>query len=231
MKSPRILIIETSSRIGQVAVASGNQVLRTRQLEETRRHARDLAPAVKDLLSEEAWRAGDINLVLVSRGPGSYTGLRVGIMSAKAFAYATGCNIMGIDTFHAIACQAPAEADSVDVISDAQQGRVYHQRFDRRADIIGGWHAATPLAIRQLEEWRPARDPAAWISGPALQLYQSRLQGEERLVLPADRDPRPESLLGIGLGRYQAGELDDCWGLEPLYLRPSSAEEKWDRRQ
>jgi tRNA A37 threonylcarbamoyladenosine modification protein TsaB len=50
------------------------------------------------------------------------------------------------------------------------------------------------------------------------------------VVSPSDWDPRPESILCLGLARYLAGERDDVYALEPLYLRPSSAEEKWDAR-
>ncbi len=70
--------------------------------------------------------------VLVSRGPGSYTGLRVGIMSAKTFAYATGCALIAVDTFAAIALQAPESVARVDVLADAQQDKVYVQSFARR---------------------------------------------------------------------------------------------------
>src|SRR5206468_351809 len=88
---PRLLILETSSQAGQVALAAGERLLGVRRLDEARRHARDLAPAVRELLVEQGWRPRDLHGVVVSRGPGSYTGLRVGIMSAKALAYATGC--------------------------------------------------------------------------------------------------------------------------------------------
>ena len=86
----KILLLETSGRVGRVAVASPHAILQERRLDEARRHARDLAPAVQTLLQEQGWRPKNVDAIFVSLGPGSYTGLRVGIMSAKAFAYATG---------------------------------------------------------------------------------------------------------------------------------------------
>src|SRR5580692_6112914 len=100
-QSPRLLILETSGRVGQVAVAHGDVLLGTRRLDEARRHARDLAPQVAELLKEQGWTARELDAVIVSRGPGSYTGLRIGIMSAKTLAYAVGCTLLGIDTFAA----------------------------------------------------------------------------------------------------------------------------------
>src|SRR5262245_29331387 len=107
MAEPRFLILETSGRVGQVALARGAMLLRGRRLDAARRHARGLAPAVAELLQDEGWRPRDLDAVLVSRGPGSYTGLRVGVMSAKALAYATGCRLLAVETFAAITRQSP----------------------------------------------------------------------------------------------------------------------------
>jgi tRNA threonylcarbamoyladenosine biosynthesis protein TsaB len=223
---PRVLIVETSGRVGQVAVARGDQVLTARRLDEARRHARDLAPAVADLLAAQAWRPRDLDVVIVSRGPGSYTGLRVGIMSVKALAYATGCALVAVDTFAAIALQAPGQAMTIDVVADAQQDKVYLQQFARPApgNLPG---AASTLAIEPFSAWLGGRSTAAWITGPGLRGHETRLPTDAHIVDPADWDPRPESLLRLGLIRYRSGERDSVWTLEPLYLRPSSAEEKW----
>ncbi len=162
-------------------------------------------------------------MVIVSRGPGSYTGLRVGIMSAKAFAFATGCPILAIDTFEAIAMQAPADVTAVDVLADAQQERVYVQRFVRGKDELP--IAAAPLRIVSLAEWRDSLPAHVMATGPALHLLAGTLAG--RIVSPQNWDPQPGSLLRLGLVRFRAGRHDDPWKMEPLYLRPSSAEEKW----
>jgi tRNA threonylcarbamoyladenosine biosynthesis protein TsaB len=223
----RVLIIETSGRAGQVALARGDTLLAARRLDEARRHARDLAPAVAELLASQSWRVGDLDAVFVSRGPGSYTGLRVGIMSAKVLAYATGCALLGIDTFAAVALQAPAEAERVDALADAQQGKVYVQPFARRAG--GTWQPLAPLAVWRVDEWLQSRELTAWVSGPGLHVHSRRLPEAIPQARAADWDPRPESLLRLGLTRYRAGERDNAWTLEPLYLRPSAAEEQWKR--
>jgi tRNA threonylcarbamoyladenosine biosynthesis protein TsaB len=224
--APKLLILETSGKAGAVALAEGDAVRQVRRLDETRRHARDLAPAVGQLLAAEGWHPLQLAAVIVSRGPGSYTGLRVGIMSAKAFAYATGCALIAVDTFAAIAVQAPAEVLLLDVLADAQQDKVYVQRFGRSAAGAIPTACAT-LAIEAFSTWLSIRDPSAWVSGPALPKVCEQLPAGARMVTPEDWDPRPESLLRLGLPRLLAGERDDVWSLEPLYLRPSSAEEKW----
>jgi tRNA threonylcarbamoyladenosine biosynthesis protein TsaB len=224
----RAVIIETSCQVGQVALAHGMRVLASRRLDEARRHARDLIPGLAGLLAEQGWKARDLNLVVVSRGPGSYTGLRVGIVTAKTLAYAIGCTLLGIDTFAAIARQAPEQAQRVDVLADAQQGKVYVQSFVRQAET-SLWQPHTDLAIRPFAEWLATVDRSVWVSGPGVRLHEAQLQDHPQ-VDSERREPLPEILLQIALERQDGGEKDDHWTLEPLYLRPSAAEEKWATR-
>jgi tRNA threonylcarbamoyladenosine biosynthesis protein TsaB len=223
---PRLLILETSGRAGQVAVAEGAVLRAVRRLDEARRHARDLAPAVAELLAGQGYSPRAIDAVVVGRGPGSYTGLRVGIMSAKAFAYAAGCALIALDTFAVIAAQAPPEVAHLDVLADAQQERVYVQHFTRPAAGADP-QPATPLAIQPFAEWLARRDAASWASGPGLRGLRQRLPGSVSVVEPERWDPQAETLLRLGLARYREGARDDLWTLEPLYLRPSAAEEQW----
>lgn len=226
MTAPRLLILETAHQPGLVALAEGEQILGRRRLDESRRHARDLAPAVAALLAEQGWRVRDLDGVVVCRGPGSYTGLRVGIMSAKTLAYATGCRLLAVETFAAVARQAPPSAIAVDVVADAQQDKVYMQRFrgpNRQAE--------SPLRIAPLADWLTMLTPDVWVAGPGLAKHRDRLPKDTLVVAAADWHPRAESLLALGLERWRRGERDDPFALEPLYLRPSSAEEKWAQRK
>ena len=196
--TPRLLILETSTaRAGVVAVAEGPELRGLRRLDDARRNARDLAPAVKTLLEEAGWKPRDVHAVVISRGPGSYTGLRVGVMSAKAFAYATGCIILGIDTFAAIAAQAPAETTRLDVLADAQQDKVYVQPFDRDGT---GFQPLAALTIRRFAEWLTERTASAWVTGPGLHKWESHLPPDVPRVESAQWNPTAESLLRARFG-------------------------------
>jgi tRNA threonylcarbamoyladenosine biosynthesis protein TsaB len=218
---PRFLIVETSYRVGKVALALGEAIVAERALDESRRHARDLAPATQELLTQQGWRARDLDAVIVSCGPGSYTGLRVGLMSAKMLAYATGCTFLAVETFQAIHEHVPAEHQNIDVIADAQQNNIYAQRFGAHAE---------PLTIVPLELWLEsalARHVA--VTGPGLESFADRL-APALTILPRETwQAQPSSLLKIGRARFLNGERDDPFVVEPLYLRASSAEEKWDK--
>src|SRR6267154_1673026 len=118
---PRLLLFETSGRIGRVGLAEGPVLLAEDSLDEARRHLRDLAPMVARLLRERGWAPRDLGGVIVSLGPGSYTGLRVGIMSAKMLAHAIGCALLGAPTFEVLARQAASTVRELVVIADAQR--------------------------------------------------------------------------------------------------------------
>ncbi len=214
----RSLLLETSHRLGRVALSEWDRVIGERLLDESRRHARDLAPAVKELLGEQNWPARSLEAVCVSRGPGSYTGLRVGVMSAKTFAYATGCALLAIDTFTALARQADAEL--VDVIADAQQDKLYVQRYERNEPV-------TPLAIQTFAHWLATLPDGSCVVGPELEQFGARLPAGVRVAERERWFPQSQSLLEVALTRWRRGERDDPFVVEPLYLRASSAEEKW----
>ena len=226
LQNPKLLILETSGRVGRVALAFGAELGETRTLDESRRHARDLAPTVAELCAARGWAVRDLDGVIASIGPGSYTGLRVGLMTAKALAYATGCAVLGIETFAAVALQTPANADRVAVIADAQQQNVYVQNWRR---VPGGWVAQDPLAIRPFAEWAATLEDGIWVSGPAVRLYEGRFAERNPIVPLEAREALPGSLLDLGLERWRARAANEVRTLEPIYLRPSSAEENWDK--
>jgi tRNA threonylcarbamoyladenosine biosynthesis protein TsaB len=216
------LVLETSGRVGKVGLARAGAVLRAVSLDDGRRHARDLASTVATAFAAESLTPRDLTGVIVGRGPGSYTGLRVGLMSAKALAYALGCELRAVETFAAIAEQSPSTAKHVWVIADALQGQVYvqpHWRADRN------WVADDVLRIQSVGDWVARLKPGEFVSGPGVAVLAERIPGTCPLVPETDRDPRVESVFAVGM-RMPALARAEVFALEPLYLRGSSAEEK-----
>src|SRR4030042_1258471 len=105
----RILALETTDKAGSVAAMADGNLLAELTLGQTQRSAQSRAPAMLALLKQVGWRPADVQLVAVSVGPGSFTGLRVGVTTAKVFAYAIGAEVLAIDTLETIASGAPKE--------------------------------------------------------------------------------------------------------------------------
>lgn len=216
------LILETSGRGARVGLSRDGVVVHKAELDAARRHAREMIPTVRVMLDAEGLQPNNLAGIIVSRGPGSYTGLRVGLATAKALAYATGRPLRAVDTLAAIAEQAPAEATFLSVISDALQGQVYAQRFVRRHD---GWRAESLLRIQTVGEFASGLAEGEWLSGPGVAAYAGQFPATSPRVVEADREPRVESVLAVGL-RIESLSREALFALEPLYLRGSSAEEK-----
>jgi tRNA threonylcarbamoyladenosine biosynthesis protein TsaB len=223
----RALILETSSKSGQVALARAGQLVGLRPLPEARRHARDMPARTAELLAEQGWRARELTAIVVGIGPGSYTGLRVAAASAKALAFATGAALFGIPGFDAIASAATEEAEFLEIIGDAQQGQVYHQRFGRGT---GGWTSQGPIGIHPFDEWVEQLSPGVLISGQAVAMYAERFPESLRLATSEERDPCAQSLLQA-VTKNPRAYRSNAWELEPIYLRGSSAEEKRKREK
>lgn len=219
----RWLLVETSGRTGEVAIAEDDRFIASARLDSGRQHARDLIPAVATLFDRAGWSPADVSSVAVSIGPGSYTGLRIGVMTAKALAYATGCELISIPTFHVIAHQAEIAGDSLEVIADGLKGKLYAQPFSRQSPS-NEWRPAGKLAIVTEVDWRASLSANTLVTGPGVGTV-----GNLPNVIPeSQREPRVATLLALAAtGRYACA---DVFGLEPLYLRPSSAEEQWDAR-
>ena len=96
-----------------------------------RRHGRDLVPSIRDLLGLAGLQAADLTTIGVGIGPGSYTGLRVGIMAAKTLAYATGASLHSLDSLEFFARAAATSSPWVSVLSDAQRGDFHVADFFR----------------------------------------------------------------------------------------------------
>ncbi|MFM9966273.1 MAG: tRNA (adenosine(37)-N6)-threonylcarbamoyltransferase complex dimerization subunit type 1 TsaB [Planctomycetaceae bacterium] len=242
--------IETSGLAGAVALRRDGETIETVTLQPSgRRHAQTLISEVEALLRRADLTAKQLQLIAVSIGPGSFTGLRVGVVFAKTLAYAVGCRLVAVDTFRAIAAACPREFAEVFIVSDAQRGELFVGRycFGERLKITSpdgepeGVSPRTGLIVRGLT---PSGSPASLgteapitiesadsfclrageiaVSGPAA----ASLPPSVRVLAPEFHLPRAEFIAALGEQQALAGEQSDVWKLEPFYLRRSAAEEK-----
>ena len=126
----RILSIETSTSICSVAIHEQGELLALAEIKEPGAHAEKLLLLVDEVLEKAGLSFGDLDAVAVSQGPGSYTGLRIGVSTAKGIAYALEIPLIGINTLQAMAAsQQVATGDYVVAVLDARRKEVYTQTF------------------------------------------------------------------------------------------------------
>src|SRR3954467_10825613 len=133
---PRALAIETSGRTGSVAVARDGTVLAEETFPHGLKHAAGLVPMIDRLCKGAGWGPRDVEEVYVSAGPGSFTGLRVGVTVAKTLAFATGAKVVAVPTVEVLARNAPADATNVVIVLDAKREQIFTARLTRSG---GSW--------------------------------------------------------------------------------------------
>ena len=220
----RILAIETIDQSGSVAALEGDRPLAMRKLDAALRSASTLAPAIVELLADVNWHPRDVQLVAVASGPGSFTGLRVGVTTAKVFAYSVQADVIGVNALEAIANQTPLDAKSVWTVLDALRDQVVVAKFTRTESVR--WMTAEPECLLDNSAWIAKLKPGDWVSGPGLIKLEPRIPKEVTLVECQHWSPTATSVGQLALRDYQRGRRDDVFSLLPQYSRPSAAEEK-----
>ena len=221
MDTPAVdVAIETSRREASVAVALGAEVLADEPGElGSRAHASDLLERLAGLLARAGVerRGGRLPLraVYVGLGPGSYTGLRVGIATAQALARGSGAELFGLASFETLAFAELAQDEQGDVAMDARAGRFYHARYRRTARGLETLEAPAALSADELVE-RCAR-AAHVLAHPGL-AEAAGLAPASAARVRTDARPDARALLALERERVAAGELRPARGLEPLYL-------------
>lgn len=233
----RIVAIETSGRHGSVAALSGEadgaDLLHQIVLQKEQRTAQALAPALRELLTQVNWAARSVELVAVTVGPGSFMGLRLGVTTAKAFAYATGSNVIGVNTLAALADQAssllPTSRAPLWTILDAQRQELFAAKFE--VDGQGDFPIDCDTSIVAHDAWLSQLQSSDRVIGPPLRTLSSRLPVGVVELEEEYWQPMATSVGRVGWRAYQSGSRDDVWKLVPKYYRASAAEEKVSRQQ
>jgi tRNA threonylcarbamoyladenosine biosynthesis protein TsaB len=224
-----ILALETTESIGAVAAFRDDKLLFQLSLNSQQRSAQALTPGVRAVLEQVGWRPTDVELVAVAAGPGSFTGLRVGVVTAKVFAYGVGARLVGVDTLEAIAARAPEDVSTLAAAVDAQRGQVMAALFLRDAD---GWMRPTgPAELRDASPWLEALTPGTVLSGPALRKLHGRIPGHLSTLPQELWGPTAAAVGQLAVRDAGLGRLSDVWSLVPHYSRPSAAQEMWEAKK
>lgn len=225
----RTVAIETSSNVGSVACVANSRPISERVFKEGLAHGRDLVIELDECLHAAGWEKSDIELVAVSVGPGSYTGLRVGVAAAKAMSYALGIPVIPICSLDVIAENGPRTADYVAVVVDARRDEVYAAQYTNVG--FSFFREEEPFVCSPDEFAARLPDPV-YLLGDGIRRYPDAFKRKGIVALPEPQwRPRATSVGLLGEKGFLIGERPDIDEVAPVYLRLPEAEEKWRRRQ
>ncbi|MFC3804081.1 tRNA (adenosine(37)-N6)-threonylcarbamoyltransferase complex dimerization subunit type 1 TsaB [Cohnella sp. GCM10012308] len=246
-ENPLMLCFDTSTAVLAAAVCSGDEVLASRHSHAERNHAVRIVSDLKALLEEAG--AGEVSAIAVGRGPGSYTGVRIGVSAAKTLAWAWDKPLVGLSSLETLAMAAgpylrgekqATETDSLPSlraertvwivpIMDARRGQVYGARFGTADGSV--WHRLEEDAIRLIGDWGPTLAASAAEAG-ALLLFVGEigphaavlaaLEGAVALPLTVDAGEMGR----LAAARLAQGLVDDVHGFAPNYTQLTEAETK-----
>jgi len=234
--------LETSCPVGGVALGVGGVVVASEHLRPGMRHARDLVPTLGRLARMLGLEPAATDVVMVDLGPGSFTGVRVGVATTKAFHLATGCEVVGVLATDVVVAAVAQPQPEVCVVVDATRGELYAARYQptdqatnpaegRFTGSAGTWQRVFgPTVVRPTDLIRTL-PPDCYVTGGGLKRYGDEFRSAGLALAPEETWlPTVAWVHALGWERFQVGLADDPYDLKPVYLRLPAAEERWRER-
>jgi tRNA threonylcarbamoyladenosine biosynthesis protein TsaB len=216
----RVLAVETSTLSGGAALLDDARVVGESTLDVRLTHSERLMTAIDRLLGDAGWTARDLEGLAVTVGPGSFTGLRVGLSTIKGLALALSIPVAAVPTLDAMAAMLPFAALPVCPVLDARKREVYASLY--RWDGLGMRRQWDYLAVAPDELARRLDEPVIVIGDGADAIHSPFTHR----VTPPRRGPSPAVVGALGLARLAIHDTVAAADLVPIYLRPSEAELK-----
>lgn len=225
------LAIDTATRVCAVALSRDGEILAEYRINIGMTHSEGLLPQLDQLLVRTKIAKSEIDLLAVSLGPGSFTGLRIGLASVEAMAYSWQKPICGVNTLKALAYNIPVEGYVLAPILDAQKGNFYQAVYEWRAGKLIEHQKVQVVDFNQLLENLAVLGTQALLLGECQGIDDNALpdwckKAPQHLCLP-----QAASVALLAEAEYDAERFGNIFDLEPYYIRRSEAEELWEKRQ
>lgn len=214
-----ILNIETATQICSVALSKGNEVLAVRQSDEKNAHSKNINIFIEKVFSASGVKAADLSAIAVSKGPGSYTGLRIGVSSAKALCYALDKPLISVGTLQSMA---------LGMAITKQEEALYCPMIDaRRMEVYTAVYDAVNNMIKEVEAKiidehsfdDLLKEHKTWFFGDGAAKCQELLKNHPNACFDKDFKPSASYMANIALQKFHKKEFEDVAYFEPFYLK------------
>ena len=226
----RGLAIETSGRVGSIAVVEDGEVLAEEEFSHGLKHAAGIVPIIDRLFQAQSWKPKSLEEIYVSAGPGSFTGLRVGITVAKTLAFATGARIVAVPSVDVLAQNAPADWKNLIIVLDAKRDQIFTAAFENRN---GQAVVREPARLDSLTEMLRRSPRPVHLLGEGIPYHEKfipRDDPEIHVTASANWQAHASVVADLGSRLAKSGDFADPMKLTPIYIRRPEAEEKFEDR-
>lgn len=219
----KILAIDTSNQPLAVALTDDGQMLATRETNESRNHSLQLLPLIAEMMASVNWQPTDLKRVVVAAGPGSYTGVRIGVTTAKTLATTLGIELVGVSSLKVLAANVEVSNSLVVPIFDARNANMYSAVYQNGQIVWPDQHAN----IADLEAFlKTTTDPIIVVGEYANFEKTLRETFGNRVTFALDEQNVPHGEKIAMLGAAEA-PIENPHQFVPKYLRVSQAEADW----
>lgn len=225
-----LLAIDTASAVLSCALAKEDVLVAEWTVQRRLTHSEQLIPHIDEMMKEAGVQREDITAVAVSNGPGSFTGLRIGLACAKMLAYIWHIPLITVDTLEALAHNLVGSQAFVLSMEDAQRGNVYAALYASFEDIWKVWGNKVLSIDEAIAESIQHGGPIIAV-GESADVYKEKLQKQGILVAyPHQRHCRAGSVAAVAMKKWKRNETSDPLSTIPNYIRRSEAEVQWEKK-
>lgn len=219
----KVLAVDTSTKMGSAALTEDDRLIAQIQLNVEVTHTERLLPAIQILLEQAGWNLENLEGLALAIGPGSFTGLRVGLATMKGFAQAQNLPLVGVSSLLALACNGSAGDQPVLACLDAHRGEVYAAAYLKMENVLEEQSIKPDLLCKPLKKIGPC-----WLIGDGVvryrQIFEDQLGEAARFAPELLMRPEAKWVAWLAAPDLRRGEGRNWQGLVPNYLRPSDAE-------
>lgn len=222
-----ILAFETSAKAGSVALFHNGRLLGESYQNTGLTHSQTLLTMAQNLIENCGYQPQNVEAVAVAAGPGSFTGIRIGVAAAKGFAWGLELPCCGVSTLEAMAHSLGVYEGYVIPVMDARRNQVYNAVFRAEKGVLTRLAPDRAISVEALSaELEPLDDPLFLVGDGSNLVFCSLQEKSSRLILPPEHHlhQRASGVAIVGERMLQAGQCCDAASLTPNYLRLSQAE-------
>ncbi|MFQ5823137.1 MAG: tRNA (adenosine(37)-N6)-threonylcarbamoyltransferase complex dimerization subunit type 1 TsaB [bacterium] len=219
----KILAVETATNVCGVALSDDNHLIAEYRLNHKNVHNEKLVSAIQCLTKDAKWGLEELNGIAVSIGPGSFTGLRIGITVCKGLAYILEIPLVAVNTLDALAYQAHLWSGHICSVIKAREGEVYFALYKKSPEMFRRCSDYQIILTKELSDFIKERTLIVSIPYKGLSTLTNN---KVELAPPETSMIAPFTIAQLGYIKFQKKELEDLESLEPFYLKEFAPERK-----
>ncbi len=231
----KILSVDTSSNVATVAVADDDKLVCEILVNTKKTHSQTLMPMIDSALKQSELEISDIDLIASANGPGSFTGLRIGVSAVKGLAHAMDIPVVGVSILTAMAYNLPFCEHIISPILDARRDQVYNAVYEWDDGEIKEICEPRALSVDELIREFLTSDKKVVFLGDGVSVHKEYIKeklGDKAVFAPVSaNEQRASGLIAAAKKLYDEGKAISCYELAPIYLRKPQAEREAEERE